>query len=329
MARNVIKRHKDCTVWFNAVNVGGNNLSGTELAFLDGVTAGTATASKAVVLGASKEIATITTATITNLTSTAAGITTLTCPTVGTAAAGLTLVSKTPMSIKLDNTNALQLDNAAIASFAGAADTAGTDVYIETQDGGAATAAGAASGAFNIKTGDGSAAAGSGDDAGGAASDIDLEGGAGGAGGTTNGAGGAGANINLTPGAGGAGAGSGLAGLPGAVKIGAGLFFQQVQTIDMADAAVSLAVTPTASHTTLTGNILYVDANSSATENLELPPEADSTGLVLVIQNTGGETIEVLDDAGSNPGNGACSLLTTEACIAICDGTTWNVHNWA
>lgn len=47
-----------------------NKLASTELAFIDGVTAGTATASKAVVLGASKEIATITTATITNLTST-------------------------------------------------------------------------------------------------------------------------------------------------------------------------------------------------------------------------------------------------------------------
>jgi hypothetical protein len=45
-----------------------NDLSATELAFLDGVTAGTATASKALVLGASKEIATITSATITTLT---------------------------------------------------------------------------------------------------------------------------------------------------------------------------------------------------------------------------------------------------------------------
>ena len=46
-------------------------LSGTESGYIDGVTAGTATANKAVVLGASKEIATITTATITNLTTTA------------------------------------------------------------------------------------------------------------------------------------------------------------------------------------------------------------------------------------------------------------------
>ena len=48
----------------------GTDISSAELIFLDGVTAGTATASKAVVLGASKEIATITTGTITNLTTT-------------------------------------------------------------------------------------------------------------------------------------------------------------------------------------------------------------------------------------------------------------------
>lgn len=50
------------------VVLAGATLSATELGFVDGVTAGTATASKAVVLGASKEIATITSATITTLT---------------------------------------------------------------------------------------------------------------------------------------------------------------------------------------------------------------------------------------------------------------------
>ena len=48
----------------------GTLLTGTEITYLDGLTAGTAVASKALVLGSSKEISTITTATITNLTST-------------------------------------------------------------------------------------------------------------------------------------------------------------------------------------------------------------------------------------------------------------------
>lgn len=52
-------------------------IDATELGFLNAVTAGTATASKAVVLGASKEISTITTATITNLTSTTVTPTTI------------------------------------------------------------------------------------------------------------------------------------------------------------------------------------------------------------------------------------------------------------
>ena len=56
--------------------VDGTAISATESAFVDGVTAGTATASKAVVLGASKEIATITSATITTLTSTTVNATT-------------------------------------------------------------------------------------------------------------------------------------------------------------------------------------------------------------------------------------------------------------
>lgn len=68
----------------NSVSVGatapgqaGTVLSGSELTVLDSVTPGTAAASKAVVLGASKEIATITTATITNLTTTTVTPTTI------------------------------------------------------------------------------------------------------------------------------------------------------------------------------------------------------------------------------------------------------------
>lgn len=53
---------------FGSVVVGGNTLSGTELGYVDGITPGTATASKALVLNASKGISTITTATITTLT---------------------------------------------------------------------------------------------------------------------------------------------------------------------------------------------------------------------------------------------------------------------
>ncbi len=55
------------------VKIGSNTLTGTELGFVDGVTAGTAAASKAVVLGASKEIATITSATITTMTGNVTG----------------------------------------------------------------------------------------------------------------------------------------------------------------------------------------------------------------------------------------------------------------
>jgi len=57
--------------------VAGTDLSGTEITYLDGVTPGTATASKAVVLDGSKGIATITSATITTLASTTGNVTTI------------------------------------------------------------------------------------------------------------------------------------------------------------------------------------------------------------------------------------------------------------
>ncbi len=57
--------------------IGGNTISGTELGYIDGVTAGTAAANKALVLNGSKGISTITSATITTLTSTTGAITTV------------------------------------------------------------------------------------------------------------------------------------------------------------------------------------------------------------------------------------------------------------
>ncbi len=93
----------------------GTDISSTELTYLDGVTAGTATASKAVVLGASKEIATITTATITNLTSTTITPTTI----AGTPNfSGVATFSANPtfaagMTLNLDSNTATLSSNAA------------------------------------------------------------------------------------------------------------------------------------------------------------------------------------------------------------------------
>lgn len=90
----------------------GTELAGTELTVLDGITAGTATASKAVVLGASKEIATITTATITNLTSTAATITTVTPTTIAGGTFSVTPVLGTGTTIDLASTTGTFVSNA-------------------------------------------------------------------------------------------------------------------------------------------------------------------------------------------------------------------------
>lgn len=63
--------HQDENLYCEALVIGGNTLSATELGYADGVTPGTATASKVVILDSSKGIATITSATITTLTTTA------------------------------------------------------------------------------------------------------------------------------------------------------------------------------------------------------------------------------------------------------------------
>ncbi len=65
--------------------IAGGGLSAAELGVLDAVTPGTATASKAVVLGASKDIATITSATITTLTAPTVNATNVDAGASGTA----------------------------------------------------------------------------------------------------------------------------------------------------------------------------------------------------------------------------------------------------
>ena len=73
-------------------------LGGSEVAFLDGVTAGTAAASKAVVLGASKQIATITTATITNTQTATIKDAAGTAARINLDATGLSLFGATPVA---------------------------------------------------------------------------------------------------------------------------------------------------------------------------------------------------------------------------------------
>lgn len=79
---------KEIEDYLNTFIVISSGLSAAELAVLDGVTPGTAVASKALVLGASKEIATITSATITTLTSTTGNITTVNATNVDAGASG-------------------------------------------------------------------------------------------------------------------------------------------------------------------------------------------------------------------------------------------------
>lgn len=96
----------------------------------------------------------------------------------------------------------------------------------------------------------------------------------------------------------------------------------RAQTIAMGDAAVTLTRIPgSPTGTLLNGNWLLVDAESSGTENLLLPPEANMTGEILFIKNTGGETINLQNDAAG----AVATIATGEIAIAFCDGATWTV----
>jgi hypothetical protein len=98
------------------------------------------------------------------------------------------------------------------------------------------------------------------------------------------------------------------------------LTFRQ-QTIDMADAQVKLVYgTAGAGEAQITGQLLLVDANSGTTEDLLLPAEANSFGVVLFICNTGGEDIVVKEDSDTTT---ICTISTAESAFVACDGTTW------
>ena len=241
--------------------------------------------------------------------------------------------------LMLGGVDVLGIHDSAI-TLAAAGNTAGHALFMQTEDAGTATSqAGDAGAAWEMRTGDG-AAGNAGANAGGAGGALTLVTGIGntgigagaggdggaialtaGAGGTAGtGAAGAGGDITLTAGAGGS-VGSGTTGIPGAVVIGAGVLKQKVQTIAMSGATVTLTLDPTdpVLGTLLTGNILYVDAEGG-TPALKLPDEDDCTGIMLVIENTGGETILVQDD-----GAGAVvTLETANTAVCICNGTTWN-----
>ncbi|KKL83544.1 hypothetical protein LCGC14_1973650, partial [marine sediment metagenome] len=140
-----------------------------------------------------------------------------------TTTAELTLNSVNPLTIQFGGVDWMQWDEAAISSFAGAADTAGHAVYMETEDGGAdgGSATGKAGGLYSLKTGDGSAAA-TADQVGGAGGALTV---ATGDGKAANGTGtsGAGGAMTITAGVGGAESGAtGTSGAGGAVVITSG-----------------------------------------------------------------------------------------------------------
>ncbi len=65
--------------------------------------------------------------------------------------------------------------------------------------------------------------------------------------------------------------------------------------------------------------MLFLDANGG--NDLILPAEADSDGLMFIIYNSAGgaEVLDIKDDGGST----VCTPTQNESAIVFCDGTTW------
>lgn len=238
-------------------------------------------------------------------------------PSGGITDADLQLNSTNRMDFQIGVIDVLGLDDSAV-SLAAAAATAAQNVFLRAVKGGAATGAGLAGASLSIGAGAGSDAAGTSADPGGAAGSLTIAAADGGAGAPTDGVGGNGGDVTITPGDGGAADGSGVDGDPGAMVLSGGIFRQSVQTIDMANSDVVLTLNPgTPAGTLLTSNILYVDANGGEVD-LVLPPEADWSGGVIMVVNSGGEIIDVHNDADSE----IAQVAANEVGWIFSDGTT-------
>lgn len=216
--------------------------------------------------------------------------------TIGVADAGtvqlqslaLIMDSENPMTLQIGTVDILQLDDNAISGFAGASATAGHALYMETEDGGAASSAtGPAGGAYSFKTGDGANGdtgaydggaggaitwtTGDGGDTGGSANDgadagaLTIITGAGGDGGAASGTDGSGGAVSIDAGA--AGSGGNTAGSAGAITIGT-------------TSAGSTTIGRVGANTTLSALALSLDSTSAmvfrigATDILEIDDSA-------------------------------------------------------
>jgi len=245
---------------------------------------------------------------------------------------------------------ALALSDAAI-TLAGATATAGHACYMQTEDGGAASAAGAAGGLLHISTGDGSAGAAGANNgaASGALSIVTGTGGAGGNNAATGGAGGvlaitagaggasasggtstggAGGYITLTPGAGGTGDTAGIAGI---VHID-GMFTNKATAGSMTDtAAITVAQmlgklingipTAAANYTTPTGAELSAAMTGVAT--------GSSFWLVINNNSSGANTITVVAGATGVTMDGTVTVAQNVSRSFFCNCTganTWVIY---
>lgn len=184
--------------------------------------------------------------------------------------AAVNIVGATGFELRIDSVGALRWDDAAISGFAAATDTAGKDVYVETQDAGATPTtakAGGAGGSLSIVASAGGATNSQGAHAAGAGGDVAITAGAGGNATAGSGNGGAGGTITLTPGAGGT-TSAGTAGRPGVIiERGVKLVNQGAPSAKTTNATLTAAE--------VLAGIITVNQGATGTSAQQLPAAAD------------------------------------------------------
>lgn len=230
-------------------------LDSTELGFIDGVTAGTVTASKAVVVDANKDASAfrdITARSVLGLGAAQGVAITITGGISSTQgnAGGAATIAGSPGVVGTTTTAGSVGGAASITSGAGGAKT------------GTGAAAGGAAGAASVVGGVGGATASSGSDAGGRGGNVSVTAGTGGAATAGTGNGGEGADVILTAGVGGASAG-GTAGVAGFVYNRSSVSFKTTVT--------AMTTTATITGAAILGGLITANQGAAGAATYTMP----------------------------------------------------------
>lgn len=246
--------------------------------------------------------------------------------------ASLDIESLNAMTIKLNDTEALKLDNAPITGFEALSDTAGGGVFFESRSAGASETGAKAGGSIYGYAGAGGASAVA--FAGGAGGGFAIYPGAGGAntGGAAGQAGGAGGAIAITSGAGGTtnSTGAHAGGASGAVAIASGIGGAQLGAAQAGGAAGAVSVTGGVGGGTITagatggaGGTVTITAGAGGVDAEAGSGTGGAGGDIVLTPGAGGLGATTGAPGYVNVSNGKNLFVGTKTVPGTTEGTNW------